>query len=103
MNQELPQPFNQDDIRKDPKAVVIALLIGLLLIFGSVIGVLFFKLEKKEDKIANLYDKVIDYRTKKGEYYEKMIFYRTENEMLKDRDSLTKKKTQPYVEKILQP
>ena len=101
MAANLPQPFNQNDIRKDPKAVVIALLIGLLLIFGGVIAVLFFKLEKKENKIADLYEKVIEYRTQKAEYYEQMIFYSKENELLKTRDSIVKQKTQPYVQEIL--
>ncbi len=31
-----------------------------------------------------------------------MIFYKQENEILKRRDSLTKGKTLPYVEKILE-
>ena len=49
MAPELPQPFEQDAIRKDPKAVVIGLLIGLLLIFGGVIGVLYYREQQQAD------------------------------------------------------
>lgn len=101
MKPELPQPFNQEDIRKDPKAVVIGLLIGLLLIFGGVIGYLYTRLEKKEERISALYDNMLLYRTQKIDFYEKMIFYKKESETLKKNDTLLKAQTQPYVEKLL--
>ncbi len=106
MNNELPQPFDQDDIRRDPKAVVIALLIGLLLIFGSVIGVLYYRKEEKDEdsakKIEGLYSIILKERNDRIFFYEKMIFYQRENEQLKSKDSLIKQKTEPLVQKILQ-
>lgn len=106
MNNELPQPFDQEDIRKDPKAVVIALLIGLLLIFGSVIGVLYYRKEDKEEdyqsKIDGLYSTILKERNDRIFFYEKMIFFQRENEKLKSKDSLIKQRTEPLVQKILQ-
>ncbi len=106
MTPELPQPFGQEDIRQDPKAVVIALLIGLLLLFGSVIGVLYYRKEEQDNKCTEktdkLYEAMIRVRNERITFYEQMIFYKQENEILKRRDSLTKGKTLPYVEKILE-
>ncbi len=106
MTPELPQPFGQDDIRKDPKAVVIALLIGLLLLFGGVIGVLYYRKEEQDakcsEKTDKLYETMIKVRNERIDFYEKMIFYKQENELLKQRDSIKKEATRPYVEKLLQ-
>lgn len=102
MSPELPQPFNQDDIRKDPKAVVIGLLIGLLLICLGAIGFLFYRVEQKENKIYEVYNEMVKYRTQKAEYYEKMLMYKVQNEQLRKDSTTVKDKTKPYVEKILQ-
>lgn len=105
MTPELPQPFEQEAIRRDPKAVVIALLIGLLLIFGGVIGVLYYRKEKQSDDCKEdtkqLYNTIIEERNARIFFYEQMIFYKDKSEKLKQKDSLIKHKTEPYVQKIL--
>ncbi|MEN5306931.1 hypothetical protein ABE425_05405 [Chryseobacterium cucumeris] len=105
MTPELPQPFEQEAIRKDPKAVVIALLIGLLLIFGSVIGVLYYRKEKQADdckeETKGLYTIIIEERNARIYFYERMIFYKNESRELKAKDSLLKNKTAPYVQKLI--
>lgn len=105
MTPELPQPFDQDDIRKDPKAVVIALLIGLLLLFGSVIVVLYYRKEDQDDdckkETKGLYNEIIKERNARIYFYEQMLFYKSESEKQKAQDSLTKQKTKPLVEKLL--
>lgn len=102
MNPDLPQPFNQEDIRKDPKAVVIGLLIGLLLICLGAIGFLFYRVEQKEKKIYEVYGQMVDYRTKKAEYYEKMLLYKMQLEQLQIDSTRLKQKTEPLVQKILE-
>ncbi|MBT0527124.1 hypothetical protein JZ949_10020 [Riemerella anatipestifer] len=104
MKPNLPQPFEQEDIRKDPKAVVIGLLIGLLLMFGSVIGVLFNRREEVDenckDRIFKLYDTILVERNKRIYFYERMIFYQKENKRLQKQDSLIKSNTEPLINKI---
>jgi hypothetical protein len=105
MTPELPQPFEQEAIRKDPKAVVIALLIGLLLIFGGVIGVLYYRKEKQDDdckaETKGLYQTIIEERNARIFFYEKMIFYKNESQQLKVKDSVLKDKTAPLVQKLI--
>lgn len=98
MPPELPQPFEQEDIRKDPKAVVIGLLIGLILLCCSVIGILYREKEKQQDR---LYKIILDERNERIGNYEQMIFYKRESEYLKKQDSLIKEKTEPLVQKLL--
>lgn len=98
MPPELPQPFEQEDIRKDPKAVVIGLLIGLILLCCSVIGILYREKEKQQDR---LYKIILDERNQRIDNYEEMIFYKRESEYLKKQDSLIKEKTEPLVQKLL--
>lgn len=105
MAPELPQPFEQDAIRKDPKAVVIGLLIGLLLIFGGVIGVLYYREQQQaddcKDETKGLYSEIIEERNARIYFYEQYIFYRTKSEHQQAKDSLLKQKTEPYLQKIL--
>lgn len=105
MTPELPQPFDQEQIQKDPKAVVIALLIGLLLLFGSVIAVLYYRKEEKDEdckeETKGLYNQIIKERNERIFFYEAMIFYKKKAEQSKAEDSLTKQKTKPLVEKLL--
>ncbi|MCU7571544.1 hypothetical protein N4241_10550 [Riemerella anatipestifer] len=100
----LPQPFDQEDIRKDPKAVVIGLLIGFLLLFSGVVAVLYQHKEKKsencDEKIQRLYAEMLESRNRRIELYEEMIFYKRKSEAFQRRDSLMKLKTQPLIEKI---
>lgn len=98
MKPELPQPFEQEDIRKDPKAVVIGLLIGLLLLCCSVIGILYREKEKQQER---LYKVILDERNQRIENYEQMIFYKTKSDALKAQEVETKQKTEPLVQKIL--
>lgn len=102
MNLKLPQPFNQEQIRKDPKAVVIALLIGLLLLNASVITYLYDQGEKKERKIDQINEKWLAEKRERITMYEKMLFYKNENIRKKESDSLIKQRTEPLVKKILQ-
>lgn len=102
MTPELPQPFNQEDIRQDPKAVVIGLLIGLLLICLSAIGFLFYRVEQKNEKIAHIYQQVMDERSKKAEYYEKLILSELKVKQMQRDSSRVKEKTEPLVKKILE-
>lgn len=95
---ELPQPFEQEDIRKDPKAVVIGLLIGLLLLCCGAIGFIYREKEKQSER---LYQVILDERNQRIENYERMIFWQNQTKTLKARDSLIKKQTAPYVQKIL--
>lgn len=109
MKPELPQPFSIDDIQKRPKAVVISLLIGLLLITCSVIGFLFIR---KEDDMEHcevekqaLIKTIIEERNDRIKLYEGMIFYKSENQSLKyemqAKDSIVRDKTEGFVKKIL--
>jgi len=98
MKAQLPQPFAQEDIRKDPKAVIIALLIGLLMLTCGAIVYLYISKEKDQQK---LYGMIIEERNQRISTYEKMLFYRAQAEVLLNRDSITKEKTKPLVEKIL--
>ncbi|SDE77668.1 hypothetical protein [Riemerella columbipharyngis] len=102
--ENLPQPFDQEDIRKDPKAVVIGLLIGLLLIFASVIAALYHKEDSDsqdcEKRVSRLYDTILSERNKRIKFYEAMIFYKSENQKLQKQDSLIRKATKPLVNKI---
>ncbi|AQX86547.1 hypothetical protein I6H88_04260 [Elizabethkingia bruuniana] len=106
MSPELPQPYSQEDIRKDPKAVVIGLLIGLLLIFGGVIGVLYNRKEQQTDdcseKIDSLYFTIIKERNKRIDTYEAMIFYKKKSDSFEEKEKKTKELTQPLVTKALQ-
>lgn len=106
MTPDLPQPFEQEAIRKDPKAVVIGLLIGLLLIFGGVIGVLYYREEKREDEskeeIKNLNKTIIEERNARIYFYEKLIFYKSKSDTQAVQDSVIRQKTEPLVQKILQ-
>lgn len=105
MTPELPQPFEQEEISKDPKAVVIALLIGLLLIFGSVIAVLYYRKEEQDDEckdeVKGLYSTIIQERNARVFFYEEMIFYKDKSEKQKAEDSIIRQKTKPLVEKLL--
>lgn len=102
--EQLPQPFKQEDIRKDPKAVVIGLLIGFLLIFSGVIATLYYRKEDIDEtcdeKIEKLYAQMLDSRNKRIELYEKMIFYKKKSEDLEKQDSLLRSKTLPLINKI---
>ncbi len=106
MTPELPQPYTQEEISKDPKAVVIGLLIGLLLLFGSVIGVLYYRKEGAQDECSkqkdSLYATIITERNKRIENYEGMLFYKRESDSLKLKEKETKQKTAPLVQKALQ-
>lgn len=101
---ELPQPFNQEDIRKDPKAVVIGLLIGFLLLFSGVISYLYYHSEDNDahcnEKIEKLYAQMLENRNSRIELYERMIFYKTKSEALEKQDSLLRSKTLPLINKI---
>lgn len=101
---QLPQPFKQEDIRRDPKAVVIGLLIGFLLIFSGVISVLYYRKETTDEtcdeKIEKLYAQMLDSRNKRIELYEEMIFYKKKSENLEKQDSLLRSKTLPLINKI---
>ena len=105
MNPDLPQPFDQDAIIKDPKAVVIALMIGLLLIFGGVIAVLYYRKEKQDDECKEetkgLYNTILEERNARVFFYEEMIFYKTKSDKQFAEDSIIRKKTKPLVEKLL--
>lgn len=100
----LPQPFEQEDIRRDPKAVVIGLLIGLLLIFATVISVLYYREvsidSNCDEKVEKLYAQMLESRNSRIELYEQMLFYKVKSERLEKQDSLLKSKTLPLIQKI---
>jgi len=110
MKPELPQPFTIDNIQKHPKAVVISLLIGLLLIACGVIGFLFIRKEDDKDDCEvekkALVKQILDERNDRIKLYESMIFYKSENKSLKNemitKDSIYRDKTEGFVKKILQ-
>lgn len=106
---ELPKPFSIEEIQKYPKAVVIAILIGLLLLFGSVITYLFVRKEASEEKCEDekkeLYDIIITERNDRIALYESLIFYKKrsvdlENE-IQIKDSIVREKTETIVKKLL--
>ena len=78
----LPQPFKITEIQKYPRAVVIALLIGFLLIFSTVIGHLYNRKEVIADKCEaekqRLYEVIISERNERIRLYESLIFYKNE-------------------------
>ncbi|MDO5607638.1 MAG: hypothetical protein Q4G08_04185 [Capnocytophaga sp.] len=98
---KLPQPFKIDDINTKTKAVVIALLIGLLLVSASVIATLFHRIEtnavvcKVEKK--ELYDMLLSERQDRILLYESMLFYKARSEKM---DSIVER-TKPLVNQIL--
>ena len=105
MAPELPQPFDQDAIIKDPKAVVIALMIGLLLILGGVIALLYYRKEKQSDvfkqETIGLYNTILEERNARVFFYEEMIFYKTKSDKQVAVDSIIKQKTKPLLKKLL--
>lgn len=110
MKTELPKPFSIEEIQKYPKAVVIALLIGMLLLFGSVITFLFIRKEdadhKCEEEKKELYDIIINGQNERIALYEDLIFYKQRTKELKTeiqaKDSIVRDKTETIVKKILQ-
>lgn len=110
MKPGLPQPFSIEDIQKRPKAVVISLLIGLLIITCSVIAYLFQRKELAahhcEDEKQLLLKTIIEERDDRIKLYEGMIFYKHQSESLKTeilvKDSIVRDKTEHIVKKILQ-
>ncbi|WP_333662291.1 hypothetical protein [Chishuiella changwenlii] len=109
MKPELPQPFSIDNIQKHPKAVVISLLIGLLLITCSVIGFLFIRKENYQEDCEiekqALVNQILDERNDRIKLYESMIFYKSKTNSLESemvvKDSIIRDKTEGFVKKIL--
>lgn len=109
MKPELPQPFSIQDIEKRPKAVVISLLIGLLLITCTVIGFLFVRKEDDQEHCEvekqALIKTILEERNDRIQLYEGMIFYKSENQSLREemqtKDSIVRDKTEGFVKKIL--
>lgn len=105
MTLKLPQPFKIDDINTKTKAVVIALLIGLLLIFSAVIGVLFFEIEDKitecKQEKKELYDIILTERNERIQLYENMLFYKRQSQELQAKTDSIVEKTKPLIDKIL--
>lgn len=102
---KLPQPFKITDIQKYPRAVVIALLIGFLLIFSTVIGHLYNRKEVIADKCEaekqRLYEVIITERNERIRLYESLIFYKNEANSYKRQSDSMMQQTKPLVSKIL--
>ena len=95
---ELKQPFSLPDIRKYPREVLIAVLIGLLIFFIT-------RGDNKESEITRLNGRIDTINTEKIRLYETVIF---QNQVIKKQvsdikasDSLLRQETQPQVEKLL--
>lgn len=96
---KLPTPFTIDEIQKYPKAVVIALLIGMLI--WQIIrneGIQ----NKCETEKKQLYDVIIDGQNERIALYESMIFYKRQTEYLQQQDSIVRQRTEPIVRQLLQ-
>lgn len=106
---ELPKPFSIEEIQKHPKAVLIAVLIGLLMLFGSMLISVFYKREENVDDCQEerkqLYSLILKERQDRILLYENMIFYKEKASKLEEQqtltDSLYRVKTQELVNKIL--
>ncbi|MGG5507906.1 MULTISPECIES: hypothetical protein [unclassified Myroides] len=106
---ELPKPFSIEEIQKYPKAVIIAFLIGLLVLFGGMLIGIFYKREDSatdcETEKKQLYGLILKEREDRILLYENMIFYKDKVNTLEQQqtstDSLYRSKTQQLVNKIL--
>ncbi|MHC5353096.1 hypothetical protein ACYSNX_02735 [Myroides sp. LJL115] len=106
---ELPKPFSIEEIQKYPKAVMIAFLIGLLVLFGGMLISVFYKREESVDDCEaerkQLYSLILQERQDRILLYEDMIFYKEKAIKLEEQqtvtDSLYRSKTQQLVNKIL--
>lgn len=106
---ELPKPFSIEEIQKYPKAVIIAFLIGLLVLFGGMLINVFYKREDSVDDCEaekkELYSLILKERQDRILLYEDMIFYKEKAIKLEEQqtvtDSLYRSKTQQLVNKIL--
>lgn len=98
MEEEFPKPYSIDEIRKDPMAVAFSIVTGLLLICVGIII-------KKDIREQRLLDKADKEKTQRIEMYENMIFYKGRIERMetaqKEKDSLVRERTEPFVNKIL--
>lgn len=99
---ELTQPFSLPDIRKYPKEVLIAVLLGLLVYF---INRADSSDSKKDIEIARLNARIDTIRTQRVTLYDKIFFkdevIKRQADTIRATDSLLRKATQPQVEKIL--
>ena len=95
---DLKQPFSPSEIRKYPKEVIIALLIGLLIYFIS-------RADTKDAENTRLNARVDSIATDRIRLYEKVIFQdqiiKQQQNKEKATDSLLRQETQPQVEKLL--
>jgi hypothetical protein len=95
---DLKQPFSLPDIRKYPKEVIIALLIGLLFYFIT-------RADNKDAENTRLNARIDTIKTETIRLYEKVIFQeqviRQQKMKEKATDSLLRQETQPQVEKLL--
>lgn len=105
MNWNFEKPFTIEEISKYPNAVIIALLIGMLIMFGSVIGVLWYRdnsidercdqrIEEKNRQIIQIHQERIR-ALEARDYYKQKAAAQQQTQ-----DSIVKIKTGLYVEKI---
>lgn len=95
---ELKQPFSLPDIRKYPREILIAVLIGLLYYFIA-------DNDAKELENKRLNARIDTIATERLRLYDKIIFQdriiEKQKSDSKATDSLLRKQTQPQVEQIL--
>lgn len=95
---DLKQPFSLPDIRKYPREVLIALLIGLLLYFIS-------RADKVTVENSRLNARIDTIITERLRLYDRVIFQDRIIERQKSEktatDSLLRQETQPQVERLL--
>ncbi|MCP1997296.1 hypothetical protein [Flavobacterium sp. HSC-61S13] len=109
MKTDLPQPFKIQDIQNYPKAVFIAFLIGLILVFGSLLGTVFYRREDTvkecESEKKELYRLILKERSERIDLYESMLFYKQKSNALENEnqnlDSLYRGRTEQFVKKLL--
>lgn len=85
--------------------MVIALLIGFLLVFSSVIGHLYNRKETASEKCESekqrLYEVIISERNERIRLYESLIFYKNEANSYRRQSDSMMQQTKPLIHKIL--
>ncbi|MCD2424478.1 hypothetical protein LQ567_16985 [Niabella pedocola] len=105
MNWNFEKPFTIEEISKYPKAVIIALLIGMLMMFGSVIAVLWYRDNSIDahcdERIEEKNRQIIQIHQDRIKALEARDYYKQKAETQQQiQDSVVKIKTELYVEKI---
>lgn len=91
---EIKQPFTLADLRKYPREILLAALIGLLIYFIE-------RADKVSQENSRLNARIDTINTERLRLYDKVIFQGLIVKQLQEKDSVLKVNTQKYVNQIL--